>query len=200
MKVSAKCAARVEIGGQPQQLFGRDGVDLVEHQDFRRAQLRQPGEDGLDLLVDALVRVDQQGHRVGVAGPAPGRGDHGAVEPALWRENAGRIDEDDLRRAFQRNAAHQRARRLHLARDDRHLGADKLVEQRRFAGVGRADQRARSRKRSRRLPWSISSVIPPPPTTPSRVQKILRAGLFGEAFGAALGQGRLKSIDADLDR
>ena len=35
----------------------------------------------------------------------------------------------------------QRARRLHLARHDRDLGADQGIEQRRFAGIRRADQR-----------------------------------------------------------
>ncbi len=44
-------------------------------------------------------------------------------------------------RALDRDAADQRARGLHLVRDDRDLGADQRVEQRRLAGIGRADQR-----------------------------------------------------------
>ena len=102
------------------------------------------------------------------------------------RENAGRIDEDDLRRAFQRNAAHQRARRLHLARDDRHLGADKLVEQRRFAGVGRADQRDEAATRGSFGDFAQSFIAS---NDAFACQKILGAGLFGEAFGAALAPG-----------
>ena len=43
--------------------------------------------------------------------------------------------------AFHRDAAQQRARGLHLGRDDRDLAADQRVDQRRFAGIGRADQR-----------------------------------------------------------
>ena len=59
----------------------------------------------------------------------------------LRRKDAGRVDEDELRLAFERDAADERARGLHLARDDGDLGADQRVEQRRFAGIGRADQR-----------------------------------------------------------
>ena len=49
---------------------------------------------------EAALRVDHQHDDVGIARAAPGRGDHGAVEPALRREDAGRIDEDQLRRAI----------------------------------------------------------------------------------------------------
>src|SRR5208282_5277279 len=132
---------RVDVGSETEQSFVLYGVDLVQHQNFRRPQLRQFGEDRLHFLVHALARVDQQRDRVGVAGAAPGGSHHGAVEPAFWRENARRVDEDDLVRPFQRNAAHQGARRLHLSRDDRNLGPDELIEQSRFPGVGRADQR-----------------------------------------------------------
>ena len=38
------------------------------------------------------------------------------------------------------DSADQRARRLHLVRDDADLRTDQRIEQRRFAGVGRADQ------------------------------------------------------------
>ena len=141
----------VQIGGEAEQLFVLDRVDLVDHEDLRRLELRQAFKDRLGLLVQALARVDQQADDVGVARPAPGRGDHGAVEPALRRENARRIDEDDLRRAVERDAAHEGARRLDLARHDRDLGPDQLVQQRRLAGVGRADQRAETATRSLRL-------------------------------------------------
>ena len=58
----------------------------------------------------------------------------------LRREDAGRVDEDDLGACRDGDAADERARRLHLVGDDRHLGADEAVEQRRLAGVGRADE------------------------------------------------------------
>ena len=75
------------------------------------------------------------------ASPAPAQAppNHRAVEPALRLENAGRVDEHDLRFARDRDAAHDIARGLHLGRDDGDLGADQRVDQRRFAGVRRAD-------------------------------------------------------------
>ena len=65
---------------------------------------------------------------------------HRAIEPALGREQARRVDEHDLRVALDDDAADRRARRLRLARDDRDFGADQRVEQRRFARIRRADQ------------------------------------------------------------
>ena len=106
-------------------------------------------EDRLDFLVETLARIDEQRDDVGVGRARERARHHGAVEPALGREDAGRVDEDDLRRAFDGDAAHERARRLRLARDDRHLGADELIEQRRLAGVGRADERGEAAARLR---------------------------------------------------
>ena len=69
----------------------------------------------------------------------PGGRDHGAVEPPARREDAGRVDEDELRVAFDGDAAHDRPRRLHLRAHDRDLGADQRVDEGRFADVRRAD-------------------------------------------------------------
>ena len=126
-------------------------------------------QDRVVVLVDALCGVDQQRDEVGILRAAPGGADHGAVEPPARREDAGRIDEDELRRARDRDAAHQRARRLHLGRDDRDLGADQRIEQRRFAGIGRADQRDEAAARARGAPV-IDSAQPlrRPALTPSR--------------------------------
>ena len=46
------------------------------------------------------------------------------------------------------DAAHERPRRLHLARDDRDLGADERVDQGRLAGVRRADEGDEARRAS----------------------------------------------------
>ena len=92
-----------------------------------------------DVLVDALGRIDQQHDDVGVAGAAPGRLHHGPVEPAARGEDAGRVDEHELARALDGDAAQRHARRLHLVADDRDLGPDQGIDQRRLAGVGRAD-------------------------------------------------------------
>src|SRR5690606_19295721 len=56
-------------------------------------------------------------------------------------EDAGRIDEDDLRPASHCYAAHDSPGGLHLMADDRDLRPDQLVDERRLAGVGRANQR-----------------------------------------------------------
>lgn len=98
------------------------------------------GEDRLGLLVDAGFGVEQHANEIGVVRPAPGGGDHGAVEPTLGQEDAGRVDQDDLRVVLDDDAADQRARGLHLARDDRDLRPDQRVDQRGFADIGRADQ------------------------------------------------------------
>ena len=78
-------------------------------------------------------------HLIGIAGPAPGRIHHRPVEPPARREDAGRVDEHELAGAHDGDAAQRRARRLHLAVDDRDLGADQRIDQRRLAGVRRAD-------------------------------------------------------------
>ena len=98
-------------------------------------------QDRVGLLVDAGLRIEQHADEVGVMGAAPGGGDHGAVEPSFGREDAGRIDQNDLGIVLDHDAADQGARRLHLARDDGDLGADQCVDQRRLADIGRADQR-----------------------------------------------------------
>ena len=67
-----------------------------------------------------------------------------------------------------RDAADQRARGLHLVRDDGDLGADQRVEQRRLAGIGRADQRDEAAARVACWLYGVSHQACPP-TTPTRV-------------------------------
>jgi len=80
-------------------------------------------------------------HIIGVMGAGPCRRHHGAIETALGREDPGRVDEDELCRTLDDDPENAGARRLHLGRDDRNLGPHQLIEQRRLASVGRADQR-----------------------------------------------------------
>ena len=87
------------------------------------------------------VGVDHQQDQVGVLGPGPGGGDHRPVEPALGREDARRVDQQDLRVAVDRDAHQPGARGLRLGADDRDLLPDQRIDQRRLAGVGRADHR-----------------------------------------------------------
>ena len=141
MKVGSNLARVVGGLRQRQQLRLLDQIDLVEDQQLRLPHLVELRQQRLGFVVEALLGVDQHRDDVGVVRAAPGRRDHGAVEPPPRRENARRVDEDELRAALHRDAAHQRARRLHLGRDDRDLAADQRIDQRRFAGIGRADQR-----------------------------------------------------------
>jgi hypothetical protein len=120
-----------------------------------------------------LVHIDEQADEIGIARAAPGAGDHGAVEPALGLEDAGGIDEDHLSLAGERDAAHLGARRLHLARDDRDLGADQGVEQGRFAGIRRADQRDKAAAGYRSLFHPVRRFTR---------QHRLGSGAFGGAF------------------
>src|SRR5665647_3397126 len=69
---------------------------------------------------------------------------------SLRREDPGRIDQNDLRIVFDHDTADQRARGLHLARDDRDLGADQRVDQRGLADIGSADQRDKAATRGGR--------------------------------------------------
>ena len=110
---------------------------------------------------------------------APGGRHHGAVEPPLRREDAGRVDQDDLRVVLDHDAADQRARGLHLARDDRDLGADQRVDQRRLADIGRADQRDEAAARVAAGTLSAVQLSLPPPT-PSR-SIITEAATFSAA-------------------
>ena len=154
MKMRSKVDRLAGGVGERQQALALHRVDLVEEQHLRMVDVAEPGKQRLRLLVDALAGVDQQRHDIGVARPAPGGIDHGPVEPALRLEDAGRVDKDDLRAAGRGpdhgNAAHHRARRLHLVADDGNLGADQPVDQGRLAGVGRADERHEAAARRRR--------------------------------------------------
>ena len=170
------------VGGlrQLQQLFLVDDIDLVDDQQLGMIDGRHLGKDRLGLLVDPLAGVEQHADEVGVMRPAPGGRHHGAVEPSLRHEDAGRIDQDDLGVVVDHDAADQRPGGLHLARDDGDLGADQRIDQRGLADIGGADQRdkaAACRRRRRNIALNIAfvrsgvqlSLLPPPtPSTPSR--------------------------------
>ena len=127
--------------GKRQQFFARDQVDLVQHQDFLVINGCQPGEDRVGFLVNAFARIEQHADQIGIVRPTPCRRHHRAVEPPLRREDSGGVDQNDLRVVFDHDAADQGAGGLHLARDDRDLGADQRVDQRGLADIGGADQR-----------------------------------------------------------
>ena len=143
MKTGSKRALpRERVGEAEQAARGGRGRSCSSARIDRRPRSRRAARGcGRCHRVDAARGVDQQHGLVGVRGARPGRRHHRPVEPAPRREDAGRVDKDDLRRAFDRDAEQPAARRLRLGRDDRELVADEPVEQRRLAGIGRADQR-----------------------------------------------------------
>ena len=159
---------------QLQQLFDFRRVDLVEHQCFVLFHVAQAQDDFLRFVVKPLAGVDQQAHHVRIPGPAPGGDDHRPIKPALGAEDAGRIHKDDLCFAMDRDAAHLRARGLHFARHDGDFRPDQRIEQRRLAGVGRADERdkAAAGLMGLRHDGPRSLLLS---TTPSRVMKVRAA-------------------------
>ncbi len=90
----------IEPGGEFEERWRFNRIDLVEDKNLLGGILKQPGKNGLDLGIDASMDIDKQRGRIGIAGTAPGGRHHGPVEPAFWREYARRIDEDNLGRAF----------------------------------------------------------------------------------------------------
>ena len=106
--------AFVERLRQGEQLRLADQIDLVEHQHLGGADIGKAAQDRLVIFLHALGSVDQQRDQVGLLGAAPGAADHGAVEPPPRRKDAGRVDENQLRRAFDGDAANERARGLHF--------------------------------------------------------------------------------------
>ena len=127
--------------------------------------------------------------------------DHRAVEPALGRENAGRVDEDDLRLALDRDAAHLRARRLHLARDDRDLGADERVDQRRLAGVRARRPAPTKPQRVEGASASLTYGSEPSVSMPSRCRKDCAAACSAARFEVPAPDASSKpsTVDADLE-
>ena len=129
------------------------------------------------------LRVDQEQAPVGVLGAAPGRLDHRLLERAAGarREDAGGVDEHQLRVALDGDAEDPPARGLHLGGDDRDLGADQPVEQRRLADVGRAQQRDEAAAGRGAAGWSA---IGRRQLGGERAQQLLRRGLLGGPLGA----------------
>ena len=92
-------------------------------------------------MADVQVGV-QHGHDdVGLAKALPHGLDHGLAQTAAHLRQAGRIHEDGLGIVVRQDAHDLVAGGLGLGRDDGHLLAHEPVQQRRFAGIGRAHER-----------------------------------------------------------
>jgi hypothetical protein len=90
------------------------------------------------------MRLDEQHNDIGICSATPGGRDHGAVQPAAWPEQAGRVDKDQLAVAFQRHTADPGPGGLHLVGDNRDLGPDHAIGQGGFACIGLSDQSDKS--------------------------------------------------------
>ncbi len=142
-----KDAVRAHRRDEREEVGARDLIDFVERERRFRAAGLQRRDDGGGVGCrfrrsgEFGGRIDDKNDCVGAFKTVPRGGDHRPVKPPARAENAGRIDEDQLRLAIDENAADARARRLHLLGDDRHLGADESIDERRFTRVRRADDR-----------------------------------------------------------
>ena len=187
----------VQPVGQRQEPGGRHQVDLVEHQEFRSAALRQAGNHPLVVGLDAFLGVDQQERQVGIGGTGPGGIDHRPVEPPARLENTGRVDIHHLGLAIDGDADDPPPGGLHLGRDDRHLGTDQAVEQGRLADIGgtqdgdeacpghggnRSSRRRAAACSPARLEPAAASSLPLSP----RVTRMVKVGACGGPFWSSV--------------
>ena len=135
-------ARRVQRLDERQQGIALQRIDLVEHENGAAPGALQTFDDAIGVLAGQsatvgrkLFGIDRKQHDIGIGSAAPCGLDHRAVEPAPRREDAGRVDEDELRVSAHRDAAHRHARGLHLLRDDGDLLADGGVDERGLAGI-----------------------------------------------------------------
>ena len=151
-------ARAVQFRHDRQDFFMREQVDLVEREQggltillerlhhpaivFDREFLGASCLFGLDG--DPGGGVDQVYDRVRFFRAGPGSFDHRAIEAFLGAEDAGCVNQDDLRIAFMRNPADRESGCLHLMRDDRHFGANQVVGEGGFSRIWCADNRGKA--------------------------------------------------------
>src|SRR5262249_31996583 len=109
-----ECDTFVRLLGETEEARLRHEVDLVDDENFGCGDICELCPDGQGFVIEPTLGVDNQRDDVGVVGAAPCDGDHGPVEPAARRKDAGRVDENQLGGAFDRDAADHRPRGLHL--------------------------------------------------------------------------------------
>ena len=128
------------------------GVELVGDQEDR--PIGRGERQHLGIVQAEASGLDHEQQHVDIADHAV----HGAVQGAVQRRvvaglEAGRVDEDELRRAARADAGDAVARRLRLVRGDADLLADECIEQGRLADVRAADDghHAAARRRGGRV-------------------------------------------------
>ena len=142
-----------ELGGglQRRQRVGLvEAVDLVDDDRDRHVGARQGAGDEAVARADALLAVDEQQRRVGLAELALDARLHALRQRVARALHAGQVDEHELRAAAHRDPADRAARRLRLVGDDRDLLADDRVDERRLADVRAAGERDEAGARGRR--------------------------------------------------
>src|SRR4026207_1758271 len=118
MKVAANGRRSLSRCDRPSRVSGRTTSTLFRASTGGARGGPRGAREGPDPGSDPVPAVNQQNHQIGIAGTAPGGLDHGAVEVAARREDARRINEDDLAAPFDRNAAQPRSGGLNVVRDD----------------------------------------------------------------------------------
>ncbi len=134
-------ASAADFGGEGQQYLLARLVHFVEHHGFRYGGTPHGCQHVLHFLGDSLIRVHHDQHGVRLTGGSVGGLHHRFFKPGAGAEDPRRIHEDELGVPFGSDAEDAVARRLHLRRDDRHPSAYHMVDEGRFAGIGRADHR-----------------------------------------------------------
>ena len=125
--------------GEDEQIFLLGDVDLVEHEDQRLAAVFEPSSIASTRAPTLAAASITRTIRSASSAPSQAAADHRPVEPAVRREDARRVDQQDLRLALDRDAHQPGARGLRLGADDRDLLPDQRIDQGRLAGVGRAE-------------------------------------------------------------
>ena len=171
--------------GKREQPRPLDRVDLVEDQD-PCGGLTSAASRGWPRASSSMPLRASTQQRTTSASPAPPQADSTIARSSrrLRLEDAGRVDEMICAAPSMAMPRTSDARGLHLARDDRHLGADERIQQGRLAGIGRADQRDEARLG--RWPASVSgaAIVVLRPHAFRRRRRSCRC-LFGDAFRCA---------------
>ena len=137
------------------------------------------GQDRLGLFIDALALASSSTQtRSASCAPLQAVETMARSSRRLGRKMPGVSTRMICDNVLDDDAADQRARGLHLARDDGDLGPDQRIDQRGLADIGRADQRDETAARGTRAPRFVQPSLPPP--TPSR-SIITEAATFSAA-------------------
>src|SRR5262249_28757511 len=102
--------------------------------------------------------VDDEPEKIHFPNGVDGRVDHPDVHPVQRPVNSWRVEEDHLRVIVVAHAENPRPRRLGLVGNDGELGTDEAVQERRFSGIGPADEGDKAEFQTNRDLTSASSV------------------------------------------